>query len=175
VLWGEGTLLVELNQSDWFGNRPDRFGVHRNRSDRFQNWSDRFGASRRTGLVFVPVMTLVLFQEVAVLMVDLESLQEVSLLGILHLVLNMGIGGVVALRWRRGKVHGLPFMVLVLQLERVGSHIVATVVVFVEVVLIGDVLWIILTPLWSKLLSTGFTLLVLNPSAESFVYSHAHF
>jgi hypothetical protein len=120
-------------------------------------------------------MTLVLFQEVAVLMVDLESLQEVSLLGILHLVLNMGIGGVVALRWRRGKVHGLPFMVLVLQLERVGSHIVATVVVFVEVVLIGDVLWIILTPLWSKLLSTGFTLLVLNPSAESFVYSHAHF
>jgi hypothetical protein len=108
-------------------------------------------------------MTLVLFQEVAVLMVDLESLQEVSLLGILHLVLNMGIGGVVALRWRRGKVHGLPFMVLVLQLERVGSLVVATVVVFVEVVLIGDMLWITLTPLWSKLLSTGFTLLVLTP------------
>jgi hypothetical protein len=45
------------------------------------------------------------------------------------LVLNTGMGGVVALRWRGGTVHGLPFMVLVLlQLERVGSLIVVIMV-----------------------------------------------
>jgi hypothetical protein len=36
--------------------------------------------------------------EVVVLVVELESLQEVSLLGVLPFVLNMGMGGVVALR-----------------------------------------------------------------------------
>jgi hypothetical protein len=36
--------------------------------------------------------------EVVVLVVGLESLQEVSLLGDLPLVLNTGMGGVVALR-----------------------------------------------------------------------------
>jgi hypothetical protein len=36
--------------------------------------------------------------EVVVLVVGLESLQVVSLLGVLPLVLNMGMGGVVALR-----------------------------------------------------------------------------
>jgi hypothetical protein len=42
------------------------------------------------------------------------------------------------LRWRGGTVHDLPFVVLVLlQLERVGSLIVVTLVVFVEVVLVG--------------------------------------
>jgi hypothetical protein len=40
---------------------------------------------------------------------------------------------------------------------------VVTVVVFVEVALIGEMLWIVLTPLWSKWLDTGFTLLVLTP------------
>jgi hypothetical protein len=45
--------------------------------------------------------------------VGLDSLQEVSLLGVLPLVLNMGMG-VVALRWRGGTVHGFPFVVLVL-------------------------------------------------------------
>jgi hypothetical protein len=75
----------------------------------------------------------------------------------------MGMGGVVALRWRGGTVHSLPFMVLVLlQLERVGSLVVVTVVVFVEVALIGAMFWIVLTPLWSKWPSTGFTLLVLT-------------
>jgi hypothetical protein len=74
------------------------------------------------------------------------------------------MGGVVALRWRGGTVHSLPFVVLVLlQLERVGSLVVATMVVFVEVVLIGGMFWIVLTPLWSKWLNTGFTLLVLTP------------
>jgi hypothetical protein len=61
-------------------------------------------------------------------------------------------------------VHGLPFVVLVLlQLERVGSLVVVTVVVFVEVDLIGEMFWIVLTPLWSKWLGTGFILLVLTP------------
>jgi hypothetical protein len=86
------------------------------------------------------------------------------LLGVLPLVLNTGMGGVVALRWIEGMVHGLPFVVLVLlQVERVGSLQVVTVVVFVEVALIGEMLWIVLTPLWSKWLGTGFTLLVLTP------------
>jgi hypothetical protein len=52
--------------------------------------------------------------EVVVLVVGLESLQVVSLLGVLPLVLNMGVGGVVALRWRGGTVHGLSYMALVL-------------------------------------------------------------
>jgi hypothetical protein len=74
------------------------------------------------------------------------------------------MGGVVALRWIEGMVHGLPFVVLVLlQVERVGSLQVVTVVVFVEVASIGEMLWTVLTPLWSKWLGTGFTLLVLTP------------
>jgi hypothetical protein len=90
------------------------------------------GADR--GLIFMPVMSLGLFQEVMVLVIGLESLQVVSLLGVLPLVLNTGMEGVVALRWRGGTIHDLPFVVLVLlQLERVGSLVVVTVVVFVEV------------------------------------------
>jgi hypothetical protein len=110
------------------------------------------------------MMSLGLVQEVMVLVVGLESLQVVSLLSFLPLVLNMGMGGVVALKWRGGTIHGLLFSVLVLlQLERVGSLIVVTVVVFVEVALIRDMLWSALTPLWSKWLDTSFTLLVLTP------------
>jgi hypothetical protein len=61
-------------------------------------------------------------------------------------------------------VHGTPFMVLVLlQVERVGSLIVVTMVVFMEVALVGKMFWIVLTLLLSKWLSTGFTLLVLTP------------
>jgi hypothetical protein len=120
-------------------------------------WADR-------GLVFMPVMRLGLAQKVVVLVVGVESLQVVSLLGILPLVLNMGMGGDIALRWRGGTVYGLPFIVLVLlQLERVGSLIVVTMVVFMEVALVGEMFWIVLTPLWSKRLGTGFTLLVLTP------------
>jgi hypothetical protein len=74
------------------------------------------------------------------------------------------MGGVVALGWRGGTTHGLPFMVLVLlQAERICSLIVVTMVVFVEVVLVGEMLWSVLTPLSSKWLGTGFTLLVLTP------------
>jgi hypothetical protein len=83
-------------------------------------------------------MSLCLVQEVVVLVVGLESLQVVSLLGVLPLMLSTGMRGVIALRWRGGIVHGLPFVVLVLiQLERTGSLIVVTMVVFVEVALIG--------------------------------------
>jgi hypothetical protein len=115
-------------------------------------------------LVFVLVRSPDLFQEVVVLVVGLENLQVVSLLGVLPLVLNMGMGGVVVLSWRGGTVHGLPFVVLVLlQLERDGSFIVVTVVVFMEVSLVGEMFWIVLTPLLSKWPGTGFTLLVLTP------------
>jgi hypothetical protein len=112
--------------------------------------------------VLVQVRGLVL--EVVVLVVGLESLQEVSLLGVLTLVLNTGMGGVVALSWRGGTVHGFPCVVLVLlQVERVGSLIVVTMVVFVEVALVGKMVWFVLTPLLSKWLGTGFTILVLTP------------
>jgi hypothetical protein len=52
--------------------------------------------------------------EVVVLVVGLESFQEVGLLGVLPLVFNTRMEGVVALRWRGGTVHGTPFLVLVL-------------------------------------------------------------
>jgi hypothetical protein len=66
-----------------------------------------------------------LLQEAVVPVVGLESSQVVSLLGVLPLVLNTGMGGVLALRWRGGTAHGLPFVVLILfQLERVGSLVV---------------------------------------------------
>jgi hypothetical protein len=113
--------------------------------------------------MLVQVLDLVL--EVVVLVFGLESLQEVSLLGVLPLVLNTGMGGVVALSWRGGTVHGFPFVVLVLlKLERAGS----LVVVFVEVALVGKMVWIVLTPLLSKWLRTGLTLLVLTPVLSHF-------
>jgi hypothetical protein len=86
------------------------------------------------------------------------------LLGILPLVLNTGMGGVVALRRRGGIVHELSFVVLVLlQVEMVGYLMVVTVVVFMEVALEGKMVWFVLTPLSSKWLGTGFTRLVLTP------------
>jgi hypothetical protein len=60
-------------------------------------------------------------------------------------------------------VKGLPLVVFVLlQLEGIGSLAVVTVVVFVVVTFIGVMIWFVLTPLWSKWLGTGFTLLVLT-------------
>jgi hypothetical protein len=58
------------------------------------------------------ILSLVL--DVVVLIVGLESLQEVSLLGVLPLGINTGMGGVIVLSWRGGTVHSLPFVVLVL-------------------------------------------------------------
>jgi hypothetical protein len=55
------------------------------------------------------------------------------------------------------------FVVLVLlQVERFGYLMVVTVVVFVEVALVGKMVWFVLTPLSSKWLGTGFTLLELT-------------
>jgi hypothetical protein len=72
-------------------------------------------------LIVLLVRSVGLLQEVVVLVVGLESLQVVSLLDVLPLVPNTGMGGVVALRWRGGTTHGLPFVVSVLlQVERVG-------------------------------------------------------
>jgi hypothetical protein len=70
-------------------------------------------------------------------------------------------------------VHGLPFVAFVL-LQRDGSDFPVVVsfqvemvgwvqgLVFVVVALIGVMIWFVLTPLWSKWLGTGFTLLVLT-------------
>jgi hypothetical protein len=102
----------------------------------------------------------------------LESLQEVRLLGILPLEFTTGMGGVVALRRIGGTVHGLSFMVLVLlQAERVGSLVVVTVVVFVEIGLVRKMVWFVLTPLSSKWLGTSFALLVLTP-VLSHLFAH---
>jgi hypothetical protein len=61
------------------------------------------------------------------------------------------MGGVVALRWRGGTIHGSPFVVLVLlQAQRLGFLRVVTEVVFVVVVLVGKMAWFVLTPLSSK-------------------------
>jgi hypothetical protein len=88
---------------------------------------------QRASLVFVLVKSLGLSQVVVVLVVGLEILQVVSLLGILPLVLNTGIGRVVALIWRGGTIHSSPFVVLVLlQAERVGFLRVVTGVVYVD-------------------------------------------
>jgi hypothetical protein len=46
--------------------------------------------------------------------------------------------------------------------REVGSLVVVTLVVFVVVALVGKMFWIVLTPLLSKWLGTGFTLLVLT-------------
>jgi hypothetical protein len=54
-------------------------------------------------------------------------------------------------------------VLVLLQLERDGSLVVVFVVVFVEVALVEKMFWIVLTPLLSKWLGTGFTLLVLTP------------
>jgi hypothetical protein len=69
-----------------------------------QVWADKVLVSvlaRRLGFVQVVVVLVV-------------GLQVVSLLGVLPLMLNTGMGGVVALRWRGGTVHSLPFVVFIL-------------------------------------------------------------
>jgi hypothetical protein len=48
---------------------------------------------------------------------------------------------------------------------------VVTEVVFLEVALVGEMLWSVLTPLWSKWLGTSFTLLVLTP-VLSHLFAH---
>jgi hypothetical protein len=60
------------------------------------------------------VMSLSLLQEVVVLVVGVESLQVVSLLDVLHLVINTSLGEVVALSLRGATDHAFPIMVVVL-------------------------------------------------------------
>jgi hypothetical protein len=62
-------------------------------------------------------------------------------------------------------------VLVLLQVERVGSLIVVTVVVFVEVTLLGEMFRIVLTPPLSKWLGTGFTLLVLT-TVLSHLFAH---
>jgi hypothetical protein len=110
--------------------------------------------------------------EIVVLVVGLESQQVVSLLGILPREFTTGMGRVVALRRRGETVHGSSFVVLVLlQAARAGFLRVVTEVVFVVVVLVGKKVWCVLTPLSSKWLGTGSTLLVLTP-VLSRLFSH---
>jgi hypothetical protein len=66
-----------------------------------------------SSLDFVLIQVRGLVLEVLVLVVGVESLQEVSLLGVLPHVLNTRMGGVVALSWRGGTVQLFPFVVLV--------------------------------------------------------------
>jgi hypothetical protein len=111
-----------------------------------------------------------LFLEVVVLVVGLESLQVVRLLGVLPLEFTTGMGGVVALRRRGGTVHEFSFVVLVLlQAERGGSLRVVTVVVFVEVALVGA------NPTFEQMARHWFYSFGTNPSVESFVRSRARF
>jgi hypothetical protein len=111
-------------------------------------------------VVFKVVSREVSVLEIVVLVVGLESQQVVSLLGILPLEFTTGMGGVVALRRRGGTVHELSFVVLVLlQAARAGFLGVVTEVV----VLVGKMVRCVLTPLSSKWLGTGSTLLVLTP------------
>jgi hypothetical protein len=65
-------------------------------------------------LVIVLVMNLSLLQEVVVLVVGLESLQVVSLLDVLRLVINTSLGEVAALSLRGATDHAFPIMVVVL-------------------------------------------------------------
>jgi hypothetical protein len=103
---------------------------------------------------------------------DMLSQEVFSLLDVFLLVLNTMVGGVVALRCRGGTVHDLPFMASVLlQRDRGGSFMAVLMVVNVVVALIGEMLWIVLTPLWSKWLSTCFTLLELTPVLSS-LFTH---
>jgi hypothetical protein len=60
------------------------------------------------------VMSLGLLQEVVGLVVGLEGLQVVSLLDVLHLVINTSLGEVAALNLRGATDHAFPIMVVVL-------------------------------------------------------------
>jgi hypothetical protein len=124
----------------------------------------------------VLVTNLGLSQGVAVLVVSLESQQVVSLLGVLPLVFNTGMGGVVALRWRGGTIHGSPFVVLVLlQAERVW---------FPQSGCRGRVRGgslgrkdglVCANPTFEQMARHWFYSFGTNPSVELFVRSHARF
>jgi hypothetical protein len=122
------------------------------------------------------VRMLGLCQVVVVMVVGMESLQVVSLLDVLHLMLNKRVGGVVASRWRGGMVHGLPFVVFVLlQLDRSGSLTVILMVVFVVLQLERRDDLVCAYPTLEKMARHWFYSSGTNPNAESFVHSRARF
>jgi hypothetical protein len=65
-------------------------------------------------LVFVLLRSLGLFQVVVVLVVGLESLQVVSLMDVLHLVINTSLGEVATSSLRGATDHAFPIVVVVL-------------------------------------------------------------
>jgi hypothetical protein len=107
-----------------------------------------------------------LFLVVVVLVVGMESLQVISWLDVLRHVLNTRVGRVVALRWREGTVHGLPFVVFILlELERVGSLIVVD--------RCDDL--VCANPTLEQMARHWLYSFGTNPSAESFVHSCVRF
>jgi hypothetical protein len=113
---------------------------------------------------------------VVVLAVGVVSLVVLSLLDVLLLVVDASLGEVIALSLRGVMVHSLPFVAFVLlQRDESGFPVVFPVLVVVVgwiqglmlvigwfPIFVGMVGWIVLTPLWSRWLSTSFTLLVLT-------------
>jgi hypothetical protein len=90
-------------------------------------------------VVFEVVSREVSALEVVLLVVGLESQQVVSLLGVLPLEFNTGMGGFVVLRRRGGTVHGLSSVVLVLLQAARGVFLgVVAEVVFVVVAMVGN-------------------------------------
>jgi hypothetical protein len=85
-------------------------------------------------------MSLSLLQEVVVLVVGLESLQVVSLLDVLHLLINTSLGEVAALSLRGATDHAFPVMVVVLlQWDGSGFPMVVPGLTGWNAVLIGAV------------------------------------
>jgi hypothetical protein len=100
--WGDassrnrGVFLERTVRPAWLGSQtcPAQRGAVR------PAWLGGLTAPRILGgVVFEVASRVVSVLEVMVLVVGLESLQVVSLLGVLPLVLNTGMRGVIALRW----------------------------------------------------------------------------
>jgi hypothetical protein len=111
----------------------------------------------------MPVTMLGSVLLVMVQVVGMVSLFVLSLLRVLHLVLNTMVVEVLAWSLRGAMVHGLPFVAfIILQRDKGSSLVVVPMVVFVAVALIGVMIRFALTPLWRKWLGIGFTLLILS-------------
>jgi hypothetical protein len=104
-------------------------------------------------------------------MVGMVSLVVLSLIGVLHVVLNTRVEGVIALSLMGATVYNIPFMAIILLQQHRGGFLV---VVPVVVALIGTRVWIVLTPLLSRWLATGFTILVPTP-VLSRLFTRPHF
>jgi hypothetical protein len=90
------------------------------------------------------------------------SLVVLSLLDVLLFVINTSSRDVATLSLRGAMIYGLPFVAfMLLQRDGGGSLVVVDLVDVME--------WSVLTPLWSRWLGTGFTLLLLT-----LVLSHYH-